>query len=61
MLRTRELSNNELSELAYLMNKISTLIEKDFCHVEHLVPAALSNEVKKVISKIETEYNERES
>ena len=58
--KIKQISNNELSELGYLMGRISALIHRDFLHVEQHVPPKFKQQMADIIKAVEDEQDRRE-
>lgn len=55
-----KVSDNTLSEAANLLNRLSTLIERDYIHVADNISPSIKKAIDKEMSKVQKELEKRE-
>ena len=55
-----KVSNNTLHETANLLDRLSTLIERDYLHVEDAINPSIKKAIKKEWDKVQKEIEKRE-
>lgn len=56
-----KVSDNTLHETANLLDRLSTLIERDYLHVEDAINPSIKKTIKKEWDKVQKEIEKRES
>jgi hypothetical protein len=60
MKKIQNASTNDLEELGQLVQRIETIIQRDFIHVEDYLPKPLVKAVSKLSTELEKEFDRRE-
>jgi len=53
-------TNNSLMELRSLLNKMESLIDRDYCHVSHFLSNTFTSQLQTAINEVEKEVTKRE-